>query len=303
MSKSKDKIKSFSKTEKFSRIKNIVFLDNFYGEVKLIKVTFKNMINKRQSEVIFENIYKPYLETSTGYLKKDNEANLLLKDFDASLMNMKKPTKYSMLLKITDKKFTKVNYINYGDREFSIVDYLGNIVQLLPFSYIIQKLLINENVKIIFGENKNKICFIILEKVLQGFFNCLLYNNYNKKIIKKYFLFVYSLFLEIVKTYNTHNQKDILDNNDQKEYNIKEILTNIYIFSNMNKFDHGDFLINFYIKIINSFGDNSYESTIKELVGNVFVSEKKNIHILTLKISSNYIIFYLKKHTVNYIKN
>jgi len=276
MSKSKDKIKSFSKTEKFSRIKNIVFLDNYYGEVKLIKVTLKNVINKRQSEVIFENIYKPYLETSTGYLKKDNEANILLKDLDSTLMNMKKPTKYSMLLKITDKKFTKVNYINYGDSEFSIVDYLGNIVQLLPFSYIIQKLLINDNIKIIFGENKNKICFIILEKVLQGFFNCLLYNKYNKKIIKKYFLFVYSLFLEIVKTYNTHNQKDILENKDQKEYNIKEILTNIFIFSNMNKFDHGDFLINFYIKLINSFGDNSYESTIKELVGNVFVSEKKD---------------------------
>ena len=44
----------------------------------------------------------------------------------------------------------------------------------------------------------------------------------------------------------------------------------------MSKFDKSEFLINFYIKLINSFGENSIESIIKELVGNVLVTEKKS---------------------------
>ena len=274
-SKTKSKNKLFSKKVNFSRIRDIIFLDNYYGEVKFIQVTFKRMANKRQSEIIFENIYLPFLETSSGYLKKDNEPNPLFKDNDILSGNIKKPPKNNMMLKITNKNFTKVNYINYGDSEFKIVEYLGNVVQLLPFSYIIQKLLINDSVKKINGENKNKICFIFLEKISQGFFNCLLQSKYNTKIIKKHFLFAYSIFLEIVKTYNNHNKIDIIGDNDQKDYNIKEILTNIFIFSNIHKFDQGEFLIDFYIKLINSFGDNSFESTIKGLVGNVLVTEKK----------------------------
>ena len=131
----------------------------------------------------------------------------------------------NILLKITDRNFAKVNYINYGDENFNIVEYFGNPVQILPFAYIIQKLFINDNIKVINGEDKNKVCFIFLDKILNGFCNCILYSNYNNKIIKKYFLFVYSIILEIVIAYNKHNQ----DNND-KNLNIREILTNIFIF-------------------------------------------------------------------------
>ena len=266
--KSKDKIKTFAKSVSFPKIKDIIFLDNFYGEVKSITINFKKIINKKQIELYFENIYKPFLETNSGYLKKENDAlSLANKDFESS-GSIKKPNRVYVLLKITDKNFTKVNYINYGDSEFNIVEYFGNVVQLLPFSYIIQKLFINDNVKIINNENKNKICFIFLDKILQGFFNCILVNNYSTKIIKKYFLFVYSIIFEIVKSYNKNNI-------DEKSFNVKEILTNIFIFSNMHLFDKGEFLFDFYIKLINAFGDKSFESTIKELVGNVFVTEKK----------------------------
>ena len=268
--KIKEKIKTFTKSISFSRIKDIIFLDNYYGEVKQITVTYKKMASKKQVEVCLENIYKSFMETSSGYLKKENDNINVFKDFDSS-GSIKKINRVNISLKITDKKFTKVNYINYSDSEFNIVEYFGNAVQILPFAYIIQKLFINDNIKIINGENKNKVCFIFLDKILNGFFNCLLYNRYSSKIIKKYFLFVFSVILEIVIAYNKHNK----ENND-KNLNIREILTNIFIYSNINKFDHGEYLIQFYVKLINSFGDSSLESTIKELVGNVFVTEKKN---------------------------
>ena len=268
-SKNKDKIKSFSKSIKIQKLKDLIFLDNFYGEVKLIKITIKSTVNKKQMEICLENVYKPFLETSSGYLKKESDAASEIRDFDTSSGSLKKPNKINMLLKITDKNFAKVNYINYGDKEFNIVEYFGNVVQFLPFAYIIQKLLINDNIKEINHENKNRICFIFLDKISEAIFKCILYNNYKNKIIKKYFLFVYSILLEIVKAYNKHNI------NDDKNFNIREILTNIFILTNMNKFDKGEFLIDFYIKIINSFGDPKYETIIKELVGNVFVTEKK----------------------------
>ena len=270
-SKSKDKIKSFSKSVNFPRIRDIIFLDDFYGEVESVTVVFKKIINKKQTEVCFENIYKAYKETLSGYLKRENDDSNSYKDIESLGSSIKKTNKMNILLKITDRNFAKVNYINYGDENFNIVEYFGNPVQILPFAYIIQKLFINDNIKVINGEDKNKVCFIFLDKILNGFCNCILYSNYNNKIIKKYFLFVYSIILEIVIAYNKHNQ----DNND-KNLNIREILTNIFIFSNMNKFDQSEFLINFYIKLINSFGENSYESTIRELVGNVLVTEKKS---------------------------
>ena len=266
-SKNKDKIKSFDKKINILKIKDIIFLDNYYGEVKQIIVSFKKIVNKKQTELYFENIYTPFLETNSGYLKKENDSTLG-KDFESSSGNIKRPLKINMLLKITDKNFTKVNYINYGENDFNIVEYFGNEVQLLPFAYIIQKLLINNNIKIINGENKDKVCFIILDKISQGLFNCILYNKYNSKIIKKYFLFVYSILLEIVKAYNKNNK-------EEKNFSIREILTNIFIFSNMHKFDKGEFLIDFYIKLINAFGDSKFETIIKELVANVLVTEKK----------------------------
>ena len=201
-SKNKEKIKTFSKSMNIPKIKDIIFLDNFYGEVNLIVITFKKVINKKETEVYFENVYKPFLETNSGYLKKENEQFSINKDFEQSSGSIKKQNKINMSLKITDKNFTKVNYINYADSDFNIVEYFGTEAQLLPFIYIIQKLFINNNIKKINNENKNKICFIFLDRISQGFFNCILYNKYSIKIIKKYFLFVYSILLEVVKTYN-----------------------------------------------------------------------------------------------------
>ena len=266
--KNKEKIKNLAKSLNLARIKDIIFLDNFYGEVKLIKVTLKK-IYKKEIEIYLENVYKPYLETNLGYLKKENDSVSMNKDFESS-GSFKRPNRINISLKIKNINFTKVNYINYGDNEFNIVEYLGNVVQLLPFSYIIQKLLINDNIKVINNEDKNKICFIILDKISQGFFNCILYKNFSTKIIKKNFLFVYSIILEIIKSYNTNN------NTEEKSFNVKEILTNIFIFSNMHLFDKGEYLFDFYIKLINAFGDKSNESTIKDLIGNVLVTEKKS---------------------------
>ena len=284
-----DKIKTFSKQVKLPAIREIIFLDNFYGEVKLIKIILKKIINKNKSDFIFENVYKPFPSTNSGFLPKDIEPSTKEKD------SVKKKNKYNnIFLKITNKNFTKVNYVNYGDNKFNIVDYFGGVEQLLPFIYIIQKLFINDDIKKINNESKNKICFIFLEKVSLGFFNCILYKKYNSIIIKKYFLFVYSIILEIVKTYNDHNKNDILENNkDQKEYNIREILTNGFIFKNLNKFKQNEFLINFYIKIINSFGDTSYEETIKDLVQNVLVSEKKEYPFTDADIEDFIKLFYL----------
>ena len=111
--KNKDKIKTLVKSLNFPKIKDIIFFDNFYGEVKLITINFKKIINKKQIELYFEKIYKPFLETNSGYLKIENDSlSLVNKDIESS-GNIKKTNRVNVSLIITDKNFTKVNYINH----------------------------------------------------------------------------------------------------------------------------------------------------------------------------------------------
>ena len=73
------------------------------NEEKKIKEIIINLVQNDRIEgklyvsslYLFNNINILYPNTgeTTGYLKKDNEANLLLKDYDSSLMNVKKTTK------------------------------------------------------------------------------------------------------------------------------------------------------------------------------------------------------------------
>ena len=64
------------------------------------------------------------------------------KDQELSGDSLKKTNKIIISLKITDVKYAKDNYINYGDSEFNIMEFFRNPVQILPFAYIIQKLFI-----------------------------------------------------------------------------------------------------------------------------------------------------------------
>ena len=56
-SKNKDKIKSFNVSVNISRIKDIIFLDNFYGEVETVTINCKKVISKKQTELLIK-IYR-----------------------------------------------------------------------------------------------------------------------------------------------------------------------------------------------------------------------------------------------------
>ena len=131
--KNKDKIKTFVKSVNLAKIKDIIFLDNFYGEVNIIEISVKKLNKKKPIETFVQNIYKPFLETNKGYLIKENDSSSSLNKENESSGNIKKISRVNLLLKITDKRFTKVNYINYADKEFNLVEYFGNVVQILPF--------------------------------------------------------------------------------------------------------------------------------------------------------------------------
>ena len=73
MRKDNKKIKTFSKQVKLQEIREITFLDNFYGEVKLITITLRKIINKNKSDYLFENVYQPFPSTISGFLSKDTE--------------------------------------------------------------------------------------------------------------------------------------------------------------------------------------------------------------------------------------
>lgn len=244
--------KDYDKTD----ISDIYFLQKFYGQVKLICVNIKALNDNKEIENCYENIYRPLLLSELGEFRNDNTSSTI-----------------KLTLKINDKNYTKINYINHGDSNFNIVEYMGNIKSFLPFAYIIKNLFTNNDIKKIGKESKNKICFILLSKIFKGIFNCIFLNNYDKVDIRKYLLFIYSISPEIINAYNISNKEG------DKDFNItellKELLNESYIIDKIGSLKDGDAILNFYIKIKNLFGDESFQNTLIDILQDTLTTIQK----------------------------
>ena len=263
-------IKFYSKNSNFTekkidipKLKEIIFLDNFFGQVTLIR--FSIIKDNHHLDNINHYLYKPISETNNGYFKMENDCiNNIITRFE----NNKIPI---VELKITDIKFAKVNYVNYCDKDFPIVDYFGGIVQFLPFAYIIKQFYINEKITTICNKSKNYFLLTIVDNILFIIMKCLLRRKYSEELIQKYYLFGFCILTELVYV-NIEYQK-----NHKTEQENLEFISNLYILQNIFKIDINENLMNFYVKITNAFRGEQFESNIKNLIVNAIGIEKKNI--------------------------
>ena len=231
---------SLKKKIKIKEVKTISLLEEFYGQVTSIEVIIGRDKNRAKYKFLPISIRN---EKYIYYIDKIVEGN---KKNESSIIIPK--------IKINNNNLVKVNYINYNDTSFDIVDYFGGVIQLLPFYKILKILNRNNDIKPTESyENLSKTIFLKYESaykdIINDFFNYLIKiilnkliaSKKSKKLFKKYACFIFYLILDLnfeltvtendfIKERNTENISDLLSplimiyHNQQNPFftNIKE---------------------------------------------------------------------------------
>ena len=188
---------SFNQKIKLKEIKAISLLEEFYGQISSIEVVIgkdKNRIKYKFLPISIRNDkYIYYIDKSVEDNKKSTSDIIIIPK-----------------IKISNNNFVNVNYINYNDTSFDIIDYFGGVIQLLPFYQILKILNRNSDIKPTESfENFNKSIFMKYENaykdIINDFFNYLIKIILNKlysskkriKIFKKYACFIFYLILDL----------------------------------------------------------------------------------------------------------
>ena len=208
----------FSKVQ-LDEIEKISLLEDFYGQISLIEISMTNgnksvkykyfPISIRNGNTIF-------------HIKK------IIND------NKNISIEYIPKIKISDKSLVKVNYINYNNKIFNIINYFGGIIQFLPFHKIFMKLLQTPNISMNEANKFNKInkCEIndfinfIVKIMIKQLFS--IQNNID--IYNKYLFFAFALLLNIDFDIN-FSLDELVENDNQRNSKIYlyiELLIIIY---------------------------------------------------------------------------
>ena len=159
----------------FKEVKEIYILDNFYGQISSILVSIKTNENKIEYEFVPISIRN---DNCIYYYKK----------------YVKKTERIynTPFIQINDISLVKINYINFNDDNFNIVDYFGGVIQFLPFYQIFKNLNELKTLNKIEETITNLADFIIKIIIKQ------LFSTKNSfKLFKKYVIFVYYLLLDL----------------------------------------------------------------------------------------------------------
>jgi len=187
---------NFGKKIKIKEVKSIFLLEDFYGQVSSIEVVIEKDKNKIKYKFLPISIRS---EKYIYYFEKIVEENKK----NASSISIPK-------LKISNKNFVNVNYINYNDTSFDFIDYFGGVIQLLPFYKILKILNRNNDIKPTESfENLSNTIFLKYENaykdIINDFFNYLIKiilnklfsSKKSKKLFKKYACFIFYLILDL----------------------------------------------------------------------------------------------------------
>ena len=90
--------------------------------------------------VIFNEIFEPYPLADDGYLyhRPNIKQNSKVKELTNIIINNNNELKVS--IKIKNEDLIKVNYINYLDNNFDLIEYFGDLKQFIPFSLLINRI-------------------------------------------------------------------------------------------------------------------------------------------------------------------
>ena len=234
-----------------NKLKKFYLLENFFGQIKSLEIikmkkddnnkdensdSVNNKINS--DNIIFHEIFEPYP------LSDDKEEILyhrsMINNSNSNIIDLKytfnENKNSNVLITISNSKLIKVNYINYLDENFNLIEYLGGFTPFIPFIQLINQIIQNQNISLINGTDKNiylrNIFYTILYlvcKILVKYFNKL------EKNIHKYCLFSLSYILQ-------RNYKLIVNINDE-DPSSKLAKRVINIFNLINIFDEKNFNI------------------------------------------------------------
>ena len=192
-----EKFKSI-KYKCITKIESITILENYYGQVKSIELILKHKSfeEKTLSYLIYpitngENGILYYFKTNLSKNKNlnVNEKNIIDLTLDKELFE----------LRIDNNKLIKVNYINYTEENYNIIEYFGGIIQFLPFISLIKNLYENDKIKLINNQNKRDILISLFNDILNLFINIVTYYKEYEINIINYCLFFFSVLLELNK--------------------------------------------------------------------------------------------------------
>ena len=213
------------------KIQEISFFQNFYGQISSIEVLISR--NKKSEKFYFYPI--SIRNGEIYYLKRKIGHNTKLINNSPKII-------------ICDQNFVKINYLNYNQEEFDIIDYFGGVIQFLPFYQIIQSLndkklykmnedvnKIKENNNVSMSINKtNENTVLIIRETLSEFANFIITRIAKKllltkngfKYYKKYAIFIFYLILNLELDLNIVFE---FDNEKEKEKINKQTKLKSYI--------------------------------------------------------------------------
>ena len=172
---------------KITEIKEISLFEEFYGQFSSIEIT----IIKDKNEIEYQ--FLPYS------IRNNNEIYYFKKNIISSSKKKITNTNINPKIKINNKKLVGINYINYNDKQFNIIDYFGGVIQFLPFYQIFKNLEKNEEkyksvtTKFINKEKINQFLNFLLKIVIKKIFT----SNKKRKLFKKYACLIYYLLIDL----------------------------------------------------------------------------------------------------------
>ena len=205
-------------------IKSISLLQEFYGQISSIEISVGNSKNKIEYEFLplsLRNENEIYYSKKIIKNSSDDGENKL------NVINDVIPK-----IIVSNKNLVNINYINYNDKQFDIIDYFGGIIQFLPFYKIFKSLKDKRDNS---NEAKTQSSFnnYINIEILNNFFNYILKIiirklfsvKKKKKKFKKSICFVYYLLLNL----NLELNLDLsIYEKDKFIYNYLDLLIMIY---------------------------------------------------------------------------
>ena len=243
--------------------KKINVINNFYGKINSIEISiyeesksksiYSEIITpiplKDNKGVIFSSEYR--LIEENQYILQNDSSGILFNDIIGNKPYNNKDI-LKIELKVKDINLVKVNYINYYEKGFNIIDYFGGITQFLPFLNIINGLYRNNNIQQINNVEKGEILYNFTQNILIVF---IFYLKNSKIDIQEYYKKYWNFYLYIINKIPLYSKK----------INLKEFLSDEDIYNNII------FKISyFYFNHINSSKIQEIENMIQESIKTIY---------------------------------
>ena len=177
-------------------LKEFYLLQNFYGQIKSFEFMHSEIDKNKNENILFYEVFEPYPMTDDGYLSHDSQNKQQEKEDKITKKDFK------VEIQIINKEYIKINYINYLDENFDLINYIGGFTPLVPFIPLINGIYTNKAIININNVDKHSYMSEVLDYILYYFIKMVekyqkKYSTKTKKYIKNYNFFVFSLLLQI----------------------------------------------------------------------------------------------------------